>query len=650
VHTLLLALALGAAAASPSQARILLSTQETAVVALEAPAFADLPREQRLLAWWLAQAGLAGDAIAWDQQYRHNLAIARLLRGILTHPQAVQKPVLERIRQFARTVYLQHGLHDEETERKATPPFTPAELRLAALAAQAAGAQFGLPPGTRLEAHLRALEGPLFDPRVDPLRTDKAPGPGKDPLLSSAVNLYESVSLRDLRGFHERYPLASRLVKQDGQLVEQVYRIGGLYGDRLTRAEAALARAIPLAQGTQRRSLEELAGFFRTGDPNRFRLSQRAWLAEASPVDYILGFIETYADPRGLKGLWEGFVGVRDGPRSEVLEKLAARAQEFEDAMPWAPEFRRAQVKTAAAEALQVVSGSGDDRPQSFTGVNLPNEQAEREQFGSKSFLLPSYDDAIAQARELQVAREFSPPEVAEDQTRCRSEQRFALVAMHEVVGHASGRAGAKLAEQRLDPADVLAENYNTLEEARADLVAHFHAGEPRAREVGLLPGPRCQELYPQFATTSWLISLATTPEGERVEEDHLRAELLQLWWFRTRGAVTVRVASGKTYVVVTDRARWHEAAGELLALLQQIKSTGDAPTLAKLVADHGSRLDTGWRDEVVARILALGLPRRVYALPPVLRPVLTDGKMQDVIAAPVEDLDAQILEDWKDY
>ena len=650
------------------EAQVIATVGDIAVVALDAKEFGQLTRERRLLAYWLSQAGNAGDAIAYDQSYRHNLAIVRLLRAILTHPQAVPPPVLPRLREYARLVYLHHGLHDDATGRKLPAPFSPSELRSAALAAQASGADFGLQKGASLDRFLRELEGPLFDPAIDALRTNKAPPSGQDPLLASAVNFYQGVSLKDLLDFREHYPLNSRLIKEGGRLVEEVYRSGhpagsrqggargdaqappGLYADRLSRVNAALEQAMRFASGAQLQSLRELHAFFRSGDPERFRTSQREWLKEAQPVDFILGFIESYADPRGQKGLWEGFVGIEDVPRSAALKKLAEAAQAFEDAQPWPAEYKRQGIAVPAAASLVVVAGSGDDRPQAFTGVNLPNENAEREKYGSKSFLLPGYDEAMAQVRALRIARELAPPGLADEMARCRPQHRFTLIALHEIVGHGSGRVSQKLADAHLEPSALLKENYNTLEEARADLVALFHGMDPKVVQLGLMPDASCQASYPQFVADEWLASLAEVPQGDRVEEDHLRAGLLLRWWFADKGAIEEKSIAGKRYLVAADAAKWRAAAGGLLALLQDLKARGDYAQVKSLVDAHATRLDPARRDEVISRIRALGVPSRVLGLSPVIAAVLADGKVMDATLEPVRDLDARILADWSSF
>jgi dipeptidyl-peptidase-3 len=645
--------------------KVIATVGETAVLALPAPGFEALTREQRLFAYWLAQAGNAGDAIAWEQGSRHSLAVARLLRGILTHTQAVPPEVLPRLRDYARVLYLQHGLYDDATERKAAPAFRASELRTAALAARAAGADFGLKPGTSLEAFLRELEGPLFDPSLELVRTSKIPPGGADPLLASAVNLYEGVNMNELAHYRDQYPLNSRLVKENGKVVEQVYRAGqpaqrgqgrgrgepavpaGLAAERLARVVAALEQAMRFASGSQLQGLRELAAYFRSGDAERFRSAQREWVRESAPVDFILGFIDTHADPRAQKGMFEGFVGIEDAQRTQAVQRLASHAQELEDAEPWLAEYKRQAMLVAAASAMWVAGGSGENRPQSFVGVTLPNDVAESERFGSKSILLPGLDEALSQACSLRIARELAPPALEGELARCRSQQRFAQIALHEIVGHASGRASQRLAEAHLVPKDLLREHYWTLEEARADLVAHWNATGPRARELGLIPDATCQALYPQAATDEWLASLARVEKGDRVEEDHLRADQLMIWWFTEKGAVGEHSISGKRYLVVLDAAKWRAAAGELLALLQDLKARGDYTQLKALLEAHASRLNPVWRDDVIARLRAAGIPRRAVALAPVLRPVLVDGKVVDATAEPVRDLDAQLLTDW---
>jgi dipeptidyl-peptidase III len=566
---------------APQPANRLADVSGIAVLALAAPQFANLPRDQRLVAHFAARAAAAGDPIAAEQGYRHNLSIIRLLRGILGRPQVVQAPLLARIRGFARLVYLNHGLHDPETGRKQRPGFTAAELRTAALAASAAGADLGL-SGRSVEYALRALEGPLFDPRVDAQRTVH----GAD-LTASAVNFYEGVTLKDLESFPERAPLHSRLVKQGGVVSERIYR--------LPAAADALDRALPWTAPPQRAAFEALSAFFRSGDPAQFEAAQRAWTEAFGPVDAFLGFLDRSADPRGRKALFSGVVGMADPERTAALERVRLRN---------------------SGESLFLLAASGTSRPPQRYALTVE----------TKSALLAAPLEAAAQFRSESVISALAEPPLVLDLLRCAPALRFAQLALRE------------LSRDRVELSAVL-------EEA----LAHAHAHLLAQTTPELLPDPRCRELWPQFVVTDWLASAASAADGDRIEDDAQRAVQLQIWWFTGKGALLERHIGGRRYLTVPDPGRFRAAAQELLALLQQIQSAGDAARWRELLERHASRVDPQWRDDVVARLQ--GVPRRVAVLPPRLDAVLdADGKVVDAQAVPVPDLDEEMLRDWSTY
>ena len=369
-------------------------TSGIAVVALGAPQFSALPRDQRLVAWYASQAGAVGDAVAAEQGYRRNLPVIRLLRGILSRPQVVPAPLLARIRGFARVVYLNHGLHDAETGRKQVPGFSAAELRIAALAATASGADLGL-GGARLEYALRALEGPLFDSRVDAQRTVH----GAD-LTASAVNFYEGVTLRDLQGFTEQAPLHSRLVKQGTTVVEQIYR--------LPAAADALERVLPSSAPPQRAVFEPLSAFFRSGDPAQFDAAARAWTDAFGLVDALAGFFDRTADPRGRKALFGAMVGIADPERTEALEHLQLRN---------------------SGEALFLLSANGALRPLQTYALTLDG----------KSALFASALEAAAQVRADPAIAALADPQLVPELLRCAPALRFAQLALRELSREPAG-------------------------------------------------------------------------------------------------------------------------------------------------------------------------------------------------------------------
>jgi hypothetical protein len=614
-------------AGAPQAGAIVGEVNGTPVLALAVPQFAQLPRDQRLLAYWASLAGAAGESTALDQSYRNNLTIVRILRAILEHPAVVPPAVLPRIRAFARAVWLNGGLHDPETGRKETPQFTLSELRGAALAAQASGADLG--QGTvSLEFALRALDGPLFDPRVDALRTAR----GAD-LGASAVNFYASVTQRDLRGLHEKYVLNSRLARDETLIVERVIR--------LPAAAASLEQALAFAAPPQRAVLEPLAAFLRTGEADPFRAAQRAWVEAAGPVDFFAGFFDRSADPRGRKAIFGAFVGVADPERAPVLEALAQAAPQLEEKLPWPPAQRRPFARPAAAEALLLASASGGMRPLRWFGLTLPLDAAQRDLAGAKTALFAAADDALGRLSTDAALRALADPSIAPQLERCLPQLRFAFLSLREISGRPAGRAPPG------DPAGALEGGFGAFEEARSDLAAHVLSADPLLPRIGLLT-TSCQKLWPQFAAASWLLNAAGVPQGDRIDDDRLRAVQLEIWWFIGKGALLERHDGARRFLSAPDPARFHSAAAELLALLREIETLGDGARLNDLLDRHASHIDVKWRDDVLERLRAAGIPRRVAVIPPQLRAVVTNGKVVDAEATQVEDLDAQVLRDWK--
>lgn len=602
---------------TPQPGSVIAEVDGIAVLALAAPQFAQLPRDQRLVAYFTARAGALGHPVALDQSWRHNLAIARILRGILSRPAAVQAPLFDRIRRFARLVWLNGGVHDAESGRKEAPPFTLADLRGAALAAQAAGADLGV-GSLSLEYALRALDGPLFDPRVDPVRTAH----GQD-LTASAVNLYAAVTSKDLHGLREKYALNSRLARDDAFIVEQVIR--------LPSSAAALEKALAFAAPPQRAVLEPLSRFLRTGEPQPFREAQLAWLEAAGPVDFFAGFFDRSADPRARKAIFSAFTGLRDAERTPLLESVARLAAGLEEKLPrpsGAPPARHA----AAAEALILASAAGSLLPLRWWAVTLPIDR----DGASKSALFAAAQDAAARLRIDPLLRLLADPAAGPDLSSCLPALRFAFSALREI-------AGRRLPVPRQEAEPL---HDGALEEAHADLTAHLLSQDPLLAQSGLL-APACQRTWPQFAAASWLAALANVPAGDRLEEDRARAAQLQIWWFTAKGALLERRDGARHFFAVPDAARFRSAATDLLRLLDDIAAAADGARLSDLLERHASRVDARWRDEISARQRAAGLPRRVALLPPQLR--LVEGSAPDAQAVPLDDLDAEILREWQD-
>ncbi|MFN7130919.1 MAG: dipeptidyl-peptidase 3 family protein, partial [Myxococcales bacterium] len=307
--------------------------------------------------------------------------------------------------------------------------------------------------------------------------------------------------------------------------------------------------------------------------------------------------------------------------------------------LPWDAQWKRTEFSPPAAAAVTVVAATADGGPFTFLGVNLPNAQALREKYGSKNFVNLSVNDVRDELVQEATLKEFVPAEHRDEILRRASYYEYATTGFHEITGHGSGKVSPEL---KADPSDLLAPYYSAMEEGRAEMVGDYLLFDPKVLEIGLLPDAGCVKVYAQYKTVLDFVRLKQVPEGDTAEEDHLRAALIQFGYLKDRGAITIEQRDGKTFPVVKDPQAWRAAVGELLAEHQRIKATGDKAALKKLVDQYGTRLNTAWRDEVVARVKALGLPRVIATIPPMLEPVRDEaGRVVDARAAQTTDLDA---------
>ena len=437
------------ATAAPSADRkyLLERVGEAAVAQLYADGFSALPLKEKTLVWHLYQAALSGRDIFYDQRYAHNLVMRDVLEAILTHATGVDSQTLEEIERYTKLFWINTGPYNNLTAQKFVLACTPEGFAAAAQAAAKAGALFPTGPGETLDQLLARLKPMFFDASVDPMVTAKTPPPGKDILTASANNLYSGVSTKDLEGFHEQYPLNSRLVKQNGKLIEEPYRVGGRYSTQIAAIAGHLEAAIPFATEPMAKALRALATFYRSGETRDRESYDIAWVQDkASPVDTINGFIEVYLDARGIKGAWEGLVFYVNREKTIDIQKLARDAQWFEDRMPWDAKYRKTGVQGITANAIDVVIEIGDSGPVTPVGINLPNDQAVRERYGSKSVSLSNVNEAYDKSTLPAFRSEFSW--TAEEAARATKWTAFAgelTTNMHEVIGHASGKVDEKL-------------------------------------------------------------------------------------------------------------------------------------------------------------------------------------------------------------
>jgi dipeptidyl-peptidase III len=632
-HALLIASGLALLAAAPraqtpapapaARTPLVERVGDVGFIQLQAASFSQLTPRQQALAYWLTQASMAIDPIIYDQLAPYGLREKRLLEGVIAHGAAgVPKPVFDKLRNYALLFWANRGNHNETTAQKFLPSFTPDELLAAALAARARGA-FASPSGDlpplrtadEVKQEVTALQAAIFDPAFEPMVTAKTPPPGQDILQASANTFYRGVSLADLKGFQERSPLNSRVVKAaDGTLHEEVYRAGtpdgrvppGLYATYLKRAIEYLEKARGLADPAQGKVIGDLIRFYQTGDPKDWLQFGGDWVQNDATVDFANGFIEVYRDARGAKGTSQSFVTVTDRQVSTAMRKLADNAAYFEQKAPWDAKYKKQDFQPPVVKAVEVLIETGDFHVNTI-GDNLPNENEIHEKYGTKNFLLLGSSHALSAAGSS--IAEFAASAEEEQRNQRFSEQaEDLLTAMHEVIGHGSG----KLSERVQGGAQkYLKEYYSTLEEARADLMGLWNIWDPKLKALGLVQNQAevARAMYDNAARAP-LTQLRRIPKGDTIEEDHQRDRQLIVNYIKDKtGAIEYFDRGGKTFVRITDYQKMREGVGQLLAELMRIKAEGDYDAIKALVDRYGVRFDPALRDQVVARFRRLDVP-----------------------------------------
>jgi dipeptidyl-peptidase-3 len=621
---------------------------DVAVVQLYADGFERLSLDEKVLVWHLYQAALAGRDIFYDQRYKHNLPMRDILEEILTHAEGIPEPVLAELTRYTKLFWINSGPYNNLTARKFVLRLSLPELIAAAEQAAANGARFRGEPGESV-ADLITRYAPMFlDPTVDPMVTCKTPGDGRDILSASANNLYEGVTMDDLAGFEERYPINSRLVKRDGRLIEEVYRIGGRYDAEIRRIVRHLGAAARVAPPSLAAALNALIRWYETGEESDREAFDIAWVQNRdSTVDTMNGFIEVYLDARGIKGAWEGVVYYVNHEKTEKIQRLAANAQWFEDHLPIDPRYRKPEVQGISARAIEVVIETGDSGPVTPIGVNLPNDQRIREQYGSKSVSLSNVIEAYEESTPEAFRQEFCWDEA--EIARAKQWGPFAgelTTEIHEVLGHGSGRMAGHVTAP---PQELLKEQYSALEETRSDLVALYFVADPYLAHLGLVPAEHQEEIvraeYEAYARTA-LVQLRRVREGTQIEEDHMRnRQAIVHWLMAHTSAIEVRRRDGKTYYALTDPRAFRDGVARLLREVQRIKSEGDYAAAKELFETYGVHFDPALRDEIVERVDRLRLPSYTAFVMPKLEAVCKDGVITDVRISYPCDLMTQMLE-----
>lgn len=625
--------------------------RDAIVIGVEAPGFDELSAREKRFAYLMTRAAIAGNGIAFQQSHRDADDIVRLLETCFAHADALDPAIHDALHEYLKLVWIHHGHYHHHTHGKFTPPrLTPAMLARAAHHAAARGSKLPLRSNESVDGLLGRLQRSIFDPDYEPVQTNQSSG--VDIVATSAVNYYDpGVTKPDVDALVEwRERLNVRFARRDGCVVPEVFRIGGVYGRELEIVSHFLRLAVPYAENDEQRlALHSLLEFYATGDERHFREHMIHWLKSDARVDYLNGFIESYLDPRGVVAQFEGNASFRAG--GGLIERIAASAPYFEAKMPWPDVYKRTDVSHPVATIVNVLVETGDAGPVSPAAYNLPNYNDIRRDHGSKNVILHNVENTRAEGLEQAVVQEFFLPEYRDFALALlHSLVRPLKVYLHEIVGHGSGRPDPALGA--MDPRARLGRVYSALEEARADLVALYHIGDPKLAEIGAYD-TSMRDIVIETAFVTFLqgwVSRMDRVEGLEVREAHDRGHHAILMWLVRGGerkrnyGVDVVSVEGDFFVRVTDVDRAHEGVGELLSRLQVIKSTGDADAAHRLFDEFGTQLDPAWKANITARREKLKLPKLKAFVFPHLTPVLRDGEIVDVRLAYDEDLTAQQL------
>jgi dipeptidyl-peptidase-3 len=604
-HELVALLFLIPAGSLPAKSPLVERVDTTAFIQIEAKSFNTLSPAQQTLAYWLNQSAIAIDPINYDQLSRFGLREKRVLEAVMSNKAKVDPAIYAKVSDFTKLFWANKGNHNETTAQKFLPKFTADELKK------------GLSQAGRqdLVAEVDALTPSLFDPAFEPLTTAKSPSAGKDIIQSSANNFYSGVTLADLKNFTEHYRLNSRVVKENGKLVEQVWRAGtpegkvppGLDAQYLKKANEALEKARAYASPAQAKVIADLIRYYQTGEYRDWLQFDADWVQDNEPVDFVNGFIEVYRDARGAKGTSQAFVSITDQAASSAIGKIAANAQYFEDRAPWDARYKKQGVKPPIANAVETTIETGDFHV-STIGDNLPNEDEIHAKYGSKSFLFFGSSHAITEAVGFGSIDEFaaSPEEAARDRKN-EIEAQDLMTEMHEVIGHGSGKLSPKLTHEA---AYYLKEYFSAMEEARADLMALWNVFDPKLKELGLISSDDVGRVMYDDAARVMLTQLRRIPKGDTIEEDHERdRQLIARYIMDNTGAIAMEDRNGKTYVVVKDYKKMRQGVGMLLAELMRIKAEGDYDAIRALIDKYGVHFDPKLRDQVTERYKKLNIP-----------------------------------------
>lgn len=627
----------------------------------ELKGFENLSLTQKIYIYCLSKATLLGRDITFDQQGKYNLRIRKTLEAVYRHYEGNRESEdFKAFEVYLKRVWFASGIHHHYGCEKFVPGFS--EESFYEMVGAVADEYLPLSKGQSKEDLLGILVPVIFNPEVMPKRVNQTDG--EDLVQTSACNFYENVSQAEVERFYARmkedgneqapsYGLNSKLTKRNGELVELKWTEDGLYGAAIKEIVSWLLRAQKYAENEEQKHLIDLlVKYYRTGDLKDFDRYSIAWVQQhEGMIDFINGFIEVYGDPLGLKGTWEGIVEYKDLEATKRTQTISQNAQWFEDHSPVDPRFRKPEVKGVTANVICAAMLGGEEYPASAIGINLPNANWIRQEYGSKSVTIGNLTEAYNKAAQ---GNGFRDEFVIDEDTISLMNQYEDITDdlhtdLHECLGHGSGQL-----LPGTDP-DALKAYGSTIEEARADLFGLYYVADHKLVELGLTPNDEAYKAqYYGYLMNGLLTQTFRIKEGDKIEEAHMRNRALIAWWVmeHAEGAVELvkmdmnyasaedalkdsegNIITTKTYVKINDYAKLRHLFGELLAEIQRIKSEGDFEAARQLVEKYAVNIDPELHREILARYKKLNLaPYKGFINPKMMLEMDEEGEITDVV------------------
>lgn len=627
----------------------------------ELKGFENLSLTQKIYIYCLSKATLLGRDITFDQQGKYNLRIRKTLEAVYLHYEGNRESEdFKAFEVYLKRVWFASGIHHHYGCEKFVPGFS--EESFYEMVEAVADEYLPLSKGQSKEDLLGILVPVIFNPEVMPKRVNQTDG--EDLVQTSACNFYENVSQAEVERFYARmkedgneqapsYGLNSKLTKRNGELVELKWTEDGLYGAAIKEIVSWLLRAQKYAENEEQKHLIDLlVKYYRTGDLKDFDRYCIAWVQQhEGMIDFINGFIEVYGDPLGLKGTWEGIVEYKDLEATKRTQTISRNAQWFEDHSPVDPRFRKPEVKGVTANVICAAMLGGEEYPASAIGINLPNANWIRQEYGSKSVTIGNLTEAYNKAAQGNGFRD----EFVIDEDTISLMNLYEDITddlhtdLHECLGHGSGQL-----LPGTDP-DALKAYGSTIEEARADLFGLYYVADHKLVELGLTPNDEAYKAqYYGYLMNGLLTQTIRIKEGDKIEEAHMRNRALIAWWVmeHAEGAVELvkmdmnyasaedalkdsegNIITTKTYVKINDYAKLRHLFGELLAEIQRIKSEGDFEAARLLVEKYAVNIDPELHREILARYKKLNLaPYKGFINPKMTLEMDEEGEITDVV------------------